>query len=290
MIKSIDTYYNGNYFRSRLEARWAVYFDLIGMPYQYEPEGYELDSGEKYLPDFYLPTQQMYVEVKPELNSSTEDNILCTLTKAIKLIVEKPSHFMVCMGVPKDHVIIVDYNSQISPLIESEVSLEKITEWVLNWIFKSPKAKTFAKTGSKAYYALKEAGKKRFEFEKAEKHIMPIKAYTEIETRQICKDESRKPMSALEQIRLKILKDNQDIKEEEFMVCWHKFIEELKHWKNPAWQSFQSSSIDLMGGDEIRVTCKSNIDLKFLEFERNKAACFLQKELQNHNLRMVISC
>lgn len=65
-IKAIDTYYNGNYFRSRLEARWAVFFDLLKLQYKYEPEGYVLDTGECYLPDFYFPTLDCYGEVKPD--------------------------------------------------------------------------------------------------------------------------------------------------------------------------------------------------------------------------------
>ncbi len=38
-IKAIDTVYNGYKFRSRLEARWAVFFDAAGIKYEYEPEG-----------------------------------------------------------------------------------------------------------------------------------------------------------------------------------------------------------------------------------------------------------
>lgn len=66
MIKPIDTYYNGNFFRSRLEARWAVCFELSDIRYEYELEGYELQNGIKYLPDFYLPFMDSHVEVKPE--------------------------------------------------------------------------------------------------------------------------------------------------------------------------------------------------------------------------------
>lgn len=51
-IKPIETVYNGYRFRSRLEARWAVFFDALGVEYEYEPEGFTLPSGEKYLPDF----------------------------------------------------------------------------------------------------------------------------------------------------------------------------------------------------------------------------------------------
>jgi len=62
-IKPIETVYNGYRFRSRLEARWAVFFDAMGIKYEYEPEGFEVD-GEKYLPDFYLPEIETYVEIK----------------------------------------------------------------------------------------------------------------------------------------------------------------------------------------------------------------------------------
>lgn len=63
--KAIETHYNGYRFRSRLEARWAVFFDHAHIKYEYEPEGFELDDGTRYLPDFYLPEDDYYVEVKP---------------------------------------------------------------------------------------------------------------------------------------------------------------------------------------------------------------------------------
>ena len=53
-------------FRSRLEARWAVFFDALGIRWLYEPEAFELPSGARYLPDFYLPDLKRWVEVKPE--------------------------------------------------------------------------------------------------------------------------------------------------------------------------------------------------------------------------------
>ena len=63
-IKAIETVYNGYKFRSRLEARWAVFFDAAGIKYEYEPEGFT-DGDLCYLPDFYLPDHNVYVEVKP---------------------------------------------------------------------------------------------------------------------------------------------------------------------------------------------------------------------------------
>jgi len=64
MIKAIETIYDGYRFRSRLEARWAVFFDAAGIEYEYEKEGFKLDSGW-YLPDFWLPKQLQWIEIKP---------------------------------------------------------------------------------------------------------------------------------------------------------------------------------------------------------------------------------
>lgn len=64
-IKAIETIYNGYRFRSRLEARWAVFFDEIGIKYEYEKEGYDLGKLGWYLPDFWLPEYELFVEIKP---------------------------------------------------------------------------------------------------------------------------------------------------------------------------------------------------------------------------------
>lgn len=69
MIQPIATKYKGITFRSRLEARWAVFFYAMGIPFEYEPEGFDIGS-EWYLPDFYLPDQRYWVEIKPTLESN----------------------------------------------------------------------------------------------------------------------------------------------------------------------------------------------------------------------------
>lgn len=68
-IKPIETQYKGYKFRSRLEARWAVFFDSAKIRYEYELEGYEMDGGIRYLPDFYLPDYDLHAEVKPSLEA-----------------------------------------------------------------------------------------------------------------------------------------------------------------------------------------------------------------------------
>lgn len=63
-IKPIETHYAGCRFRSRLEARWAVVFDHLDIQWRYELQGYEIPGGGRYLPDFWLPTLALWVEVK----------------------------------------------------------------------------------------------------------------------------------------------------------------------------------------------------------------------------------
>jgi hypothetical protein len=65
MVKPIETKYKGYRFRSRLEARWAVFFDALHVRYEYEKEGFDLGSGKWFLPDFYLVEQDCYLEIKP---------------------------------------------------------------------------------------------------------------------------------------------------------------------------------------------------------------------------------
>ena len=67
-LKSIETLYRGHRFRSRLEARWAVFLDAIRLNWEYEVEGYELPDGTRYLPDFRVKTPQgnhRWLEIKP---------------------------------------------------------------------------------------------------------------------------------------------------------------------------------------------------------------------------------
>lgn len=68
MIRAIETRFKGYRFRSRLEARWAVFFHALGLRWEYEPEGFDLGGAGAYLPDFWLPDFNggIFVEVKPD--------------------------------------------------------------------------------------------------------------------------------------------------------------------------------------------------------------------------------
>lgn len=70
---SLMTKYSGVFFRSRLEARWAVYFDLCGMTWAYEPTIFDFPNGPSYLPDFWLRELEVWVEVKGQIPMSPDD-------------------------------------------------------------------------------------------------------------------------------------------------------------------------------------------------------------------------
>jgi len=72
VIKPIPTEYMGTWFRSRLEARWAMLLDDKKIRWAYEVEGYELPSGEWYLPDFWLPEIHTFLEVKGPMQQGIE--------------------------------------------------------------------------------------------------------------------------------------------------------------------------------------------------------------------------
>jgi hypothetical protein len=63
---AIPTEHRGLKLRSRLEARWCTFFDEAGIKYCYEPQVHDLGSGIWYLPDFYLPQFDSFIEIKPK--------------------------------------------------------------------------------------------------------------------------------------------------------------------------------------------------------------------------------
>jgi hypothetical protein len=83
-IKAIETLYKGFRFRSRLEARWAVFFDAIGIKWEYEVEGLDID-GVWYLPDFKIGNK--FVEIKPSDASLSDIEKPIALAKAGKNVV-----------------------------------------------------------------------------------------------------------------------------------------------------------------------------------------------------------
>ena len=99
-VTPIPTEYNKIVFRSRLESRWAKFFDIFSIPYEYESEGFQ-EGDKMYLPDFYLPTTYLrrdyehrgvYLEIKPEGYDTKPDHY--------KWDVMKGKNFIICFGNP----------------------------------------------------------------------------------------------------------------------------------------------------------------------------------------------
>lgn len=91
---ALKTKYNNCWYLSRLEARWKVYFDALGIEATYELQGYDLGEAGWYLPDFYLPHVDMWAEVKPVQFSDTELRKL----KALVVHTQKPA--LMLIGAP----------------------------------------------------------------------------------------------------------------------------------------------------------------------------------------------
>ncbi len=87
MTNAIETIYKGYRFRSRLEARWAVFFDSLGIPWIYEPEGIDLGNGLRYLPDFYLPDCKQFFEVKGILDDDDREKIQALISKGYSVTI-----------------------------------------------------------------------------------------------------------------------------------------------------------------------------------------------------------
>lgn len=63
-MKARRTMHKGIEMRSRLEALWAAALDNAGIGWVYEPIAFS-GSGGQYLPDFFIPSLGLYLEVKP---------------------------------------------------------------------------------------------------------------------------------------------------------------------------------------------------------------------------------
>jgi hypothetical protein len=141
-LRAIETVYKGYRFRSRLEARWAVFFDAMGIDWSYEPEGFELSDGSRYLPDFCLHErvrsdyiQDTYAEVKPFGGDFTKAIRLADdIDRPILLLEGEPApHFYTRHHRNEDHTIIFvrkitdgEFGSSIREDEELSIGLEYI--------------------------------------------------------------------------------------------------------------------------------------------------------------------
>lgn len=115
-----------------------MFFDAAGIRYEYEPEGFELDCGDKYgkiyyLPDFRLPQFNCYVEIKP-LSLCDNDEILLNATvRCVAMFKNISCGSILCSGDPMDSRMVIAANEDWPGEIKFKISPcffgERITDF-----------------------------------------------------------------------------------------------------------------------------------------------------------------
>jgi len=72
-MTAIPTPYGGIVFRSRLEARWALFLDHLHVKWEYETQGFAT-GGTAYLPDFvvFAALGTLWTEIKPAYDNDPD--------------------------------------------------------------------------------------------------------------------------------------------------------------------------------------------------------------------------
>lgn len=83
-------YYKGNYMRSSWEIAFAYFLDLSGIKWFYEPKRFYFKDCT-YLPDFYLPEWDLYIEIKGWFHKNTKKrfNLFKKKYSNIKLLMKR---------------------------------------------------------------------------------------------------------------------------------------------------------------------------------------------------------
>lgn len=66
---------NDRYFRSRWEANFARVLNVQGKQWEYEPKTFQLSEMMSYTPDFYLPEERTWIEIKGQMNDRSREQI-----------------------------------------------------------------------------------------------------------------------------------------------------------------------------------------------------------------------
>ena len=117
-LQAQKDWYNGIEFRSKLESKTAQALDNIGIRYEYEPEGFELPSGKRYLPDFRVecwgkrgdysgPPFDLYIEVKGHMKQKDAKKIKEFVGKKSVDVLDSDGNVCYCIDVPENPTLIV---------------------------------------------------------------------------------------------------------------------------------------------------------------------------------------
>lgn len=111
-IKAHQVEYRGYLFRSKLEARWAYFFDKMGLGWEYEKKGYRMGAsklfpaGCGYIPDFFFSF--CVAEVKPDDPTAEE------IAKALGVVGAegKPFYFLIGRPGEKNEIHVIKMNKR----------------------------------------------------------------------------------------------------------------------------------------------------------------------------------
>jgi hypothetical protein len=126
-MQAIETEWKGYRFRSRLEARWAVFFEYLNVNWRYEPQGFEFNDGTKYLPDFLLPEKDTWIEVKggqPNEDEMGKAKKLCRETgQCVFILVEPPNKRERFPDTITDHkrVFLHRYTDELAEMVREDL-------------------------------------------------------------------------------------------------------------------------------------------------------------------------
>ena len=127
-IKAKPTMYNGRQYRSRLEVKWAVFFDLIGWTCEYEP----FDLGG-WSPDFLIKTEPKMADILVEVKPITEFNENVAKKMESNTWGRGLSHSLLLLGcspisseLSPNHRICIGW---ISPIFSETKRTERAPEW-----------------------------------------------------------------------------------------------------------------------------------------------------------------
>ena len=158
-ITPLQTSYKGYHFRSRTEARWAVFLDAMSIPWSYEPDGFQLTHG-RYLPDFWISTPHFgdgagyWLEIK----GAKPDRY--ALNALRELCMRTGHHGVMVWGeIGKTYPIEVHYDGR-PPTKNKSFSPEESLFWsVIRWV-QHPASRRFDRVFDRAIVAARSA---RFE-------------------------------------------------------------------------------------------------------------------------------
>lgn len=163
-MEAIKTKYNGIQFRSKLEARIAVFFDHYGIKWEYEPQSFKLSSGVIYCPDFFLPDLNCYCEVKPLREVKTDEydveitkNAFISINEYFKLqLFEK--NICLILGIPTDRNILLFYKGEnpdfmyVYPTFDNKLKPPKWRWWSCGSVSDYPNGRDIKESADYARY------------------------------------------------------------------------------------------------------------------------------------------